>query len=176
MLHDFETSKAYGKRGENFIYQYLMNRPDIINIWDVRADPFYQDKDVDFITENEAGAKHFIEVKTDSYVSGNLFYETISSILSPGDDGCMNKTHADTLFYFYPNLKRLYIFDMRSFHSVMTELLDWFEAKGYGRRVANINMKGNGTFKSKGYIVPLEFFHRMDPKWMSVVDFDVVNI
>lgn len=168
IIHEFKKSLAYGKAGEEAVYAFLKEQTRIVHIWDVRENPLYQKKDIDFIIETNKGIRQFLEIKTDSYTSGNLYYEVLSSEHSKG---CMFKTEASHLYYYYPNLKKLYIFEMDKFRRFMNENLDWFTYKGYKKSVKN---KGYGAsiYTSVGYAIPLRLFHMMEPKWLTILDFE----
>ena len=166
-IYEFKKSLAFGKQGEDYIWNYLQNQQSIHKLWDVRSNPLYQRMDIDFISEDIDGKRNYIEVKTDSYTSGNIYYEVQSSANS---DGCMHKTKADTLYYFYPNMKQLYIFELNKFRDFIEFSLDWFDYKGYKKSVKNSSGNGDSIYISVGYAIPLSLFHMMEPKWMKLVE------
>ncbi|MGM0164872.1 hypothetical protein [Enterococcus sp. DIV1059_2] len=167
-IYEFKKSLEFGKKGEDFIWMYLQKQTNVCKLWDVRNNEFYQKIDIDFISESENGTKNYIEVKTDSYTSGNIYYEVLSSANS---DGCMYKTKADTLYYYYPNMSKLYIFDLNKFRDFVESCLDWFDFKGYKKSVKNYSGNGMSTYESIGYAIPLSLFHMMEPKWMEIITF-----
>ena len=87
-----------------------------------------------------------VEIKTDTYKTGNMFFETISNE-EYQTKGCLMKTNADFLFYYFPNYQNgvLYIFQMKAFRKFVLDNLSLFRE----RRVTNT------THTSLGYVVPL---------------------
>lgn len=102
-----------------------------------------------------------VEIKTDTYKTGNMFFETISNE-EYQTKGCLMKTNADFLFYYFPNYQNgaLYIFQMKAFRKFVLDNLSYFKE----RRVTNT------THTSLGYIVPLSYIENnfMEYKKYSV--------
>lgn len=94
------------------------------------------------------GKQVTIEIKTDTYKTGNMFFETISNE-EYQTKGCLMKTNADFLFYYFSNYQNgvLYIFKMKAFRKFVLDNLPHFRQ----RRVTNT------THTSIGYIVPLSY-------------------
>lgn len=99
---------------------------------------------IDFINGKQAT----VEIKTDTYKTGNMFFETISNE-EYQTKGCLMKTNADFLFYYFSNYQNgvLYIFKMKAFREFVLNNLSHFRM----RRVTNT------THTSIGYIVPLSY-------------------
>lgn len=95
-----------------------------------------------------SGKQATVEIKTDTYKTGNMFFETISNE-EYQTKGCLMKTNADFLFYYFSNYQNgvLYIFKMKAFREFVLENLSHFKQ----RRVTNT------THTSIGYIVPLSY-------------------
>ena len=107
------------------------------------------------------GRQSLVEIKTDTYKTGNMFFETISNE-EYQTKGCLMKTNADFLFYYFPNYQNgvLYIFKMNPFRKFVLDNLSAFRQ----RRVTNT------THTSIGYIVPLSYIENnfMEYKKYSV--------
>lgn len=162
-IHNFRQSMEIGKRGEEDIYNYLKNNEIIDNIIDVRNDKAYQKIDVDYLIYIN-GKEHKIEIKTDTYKSGNIYYETISSNES-STLGCFEKTEADYLFYYFINWGYLYIFSMEEYRKWFQEIEQEFINKGYQKKVKNRGYKDK-TYTSIGYAYPVSILEELNPKWM----------
>lgn len=115
---------------------------------DVSDDKFYQKYDIDFVVNFINGKQVTVEIKTDTYKTGNMFFETISNE-EYQTKGCLMKTSADFLFYYFPNYQNsvLYIFKMKAFRKFVLDNLSFFKE----RKVTNT------THVSIGYIVPLSY-------------------
>ena len=94
IIHEFHKSLKVGEEGEEHILEYLRRSDTVTNIIDVRDSAPYQKMDVDFLVTLTDGKEYKVEVKTDTYLSGNIYYETLSS-LEHDSIGCFEKTKAD---------------------------------------------------------------------------------
>lgn len=166
-IHSFVQSAKIGKIGEEDVLNYLNTNDNIESIEDVRYVREYQKKDIDFIVNFKDGKQNKIEIKTDTYKSGNIYYETVSS-LETDSIGCFEKTEADYLFYYYIALKDLYIFEMDQYR-------DWFQTQqasfkqlGYEKRPRNKG-RGDSTYTSIGYAYPVKILEELNPKWMRKI-------
>ena len=92
--YNFSDSINVGNRGEAIIKDFLAQDPKIKEIIDVSYIPEYQSKDIDFLVEFINGETKSIEVKTDTYISKNIFFETMSN-KENNVLGCMYKSEAD---------------------------------------------------------------------------------
>lgn len=148
-VYEFNSSNKIGHQGEQFVKQWILElHPNVSSITDVSDDKFYQKQDVDFVVNFTNGKQSLVEIKTDTYKTGNMFFETISNE-EYQTKGCLMKTNADFLFYYFPNYQNgvLYIFQMKAFREfVLNNLLQFRQ-----RRVTNT------THTSIGYIVPLSY-------------------
>ena len=104
----FITDNNVGRKGENIIYNYLMNRPSTDNVMDVSKSWWFQQFDIDFIQIDKNGSVNKIEVKTDRMAdkTGNMVYE-IYSDRRTCSQGCFEKTQADYILYYLINTKVL---------------------------------------------------------------------
>ena len=158
-LHDFEKSLNIGKQGESIILNFLLTLEDIKSIRQVQDIGFYQRKDIDFIVTFKNGKKYTVEIKTDTYKSPNLYYETISSVEN-NTLGCFEKTEADYLFYYFIELDILYIFKTKQFRKwAQKEILNHnqnpnkskLNKKEVFNKARNLN---KNYFTSVGYTIP----------------------
>ena len=139
----FNTDIQIGNKGENIIYDYLMNHPSTDSVVNVSNDMWFQQFDIDFIQVDGNGGVNKIEVKTDRLAdkTGNMIYEYWSDrrIFSVG---CFEKTQADYIFYYLINTKVLYIFNTQ-------ELREWVH-----KRKDKLWQTCMGDF-ALGYVIPL---------------------
>ena len=148
-VYEFNSSNKIGHQGEQFVKQWILElHPNVNSITDVSEDKFYQKQDIDFVVNFTSGKQATVEIKTDTYKTGNMFFETISNE-EYQTKGCLMKTNADFLFYYFSNYQNgvLYIFKMKAFREFVLENLSHFKQ----RRVTNT------THTSIGYIVPLSY-------------------
>ena len=148
-VYEFNSSNKIGHQGEQFVKQWILElHPNVSSITDVSEDKFYQKQDVDFVVNFTNGRQSLVEIKTDTYKTGNMFFETISNE-EYQTKGCLMKTNADFLFYYFSNYQNgvLYIFKMKAFRKFVLDNLSYFRQ----RRVTNT------THTSIGYIVPLSY-------------------
>ena len=99
-IYDFKGRDKLGQIGEAVCQEYLKTWPCVIDIKNVRKDKDYQNKDIDIVIKLKDNQTLTIEVKTDSYISGNMFYETISNDVK-NEIGCFEKTKSDFIFYYF---------------------------------------------------------------------------
>lgn len=90
-----------------------------------------------------------IEIKTDRYTSGNIFYETMSN-KEYDVAGCMIKSKADFLFYYFTVTHELYIMKFNQYREWFNENIDNFNKK----ELKNIDRKRINTYTSVGYLIP----------------------
>ena len=148
-VYDFNSSNKIGHQGEQFVKQWILElHPNVSSIIDVSDDKLYQKQNIDFVVDFINGKQTTVEIKTDTYKTGNMFFETISNE-EYRTKGCLMKTNADFLFYYFSNYQNgvLYIFKMKAFREFVLNNLSHFRE----RRVTNT------THTSIGYIVPLSY-------------------
>ena len=166
-IHNFKDSLALGEMGEEIILDYLQKSPTIQRIIDVRDEKLYQKMDVDLVVVTKDEQELKVEIKTDSYKSGNIFYEWTSAV-ETASVGCMEKTQADYLFYYFINLQTMYIFDMAAYRDWFNENKEMFDFLGYQKRVKNSQWNG-GTYETLGYAFPITILDDLNPKWIRKV-------
>lgn len=168
-VHDFNQSIKLGERGEKFVREWLTKRYGTDNVRDVRGDPKYRTVDIDFVVRNRSGTEVAVEVKTDQYTTHNIFYETVSAV-ETNSLGCMHKSKADYLAYYFINLEKLYIIELSEFN-------DWMRKQiAQGCTVAKLkqfkNKRYDGTtYTSQGYTLPLWYLEKnFCSKFMKIYD------
>lgn len=166
-IHDFKESLKVGERGEAVILDYLEKSPNIKKIIDVRDSKIYQEVDVDLIVKMNTGNELKIEVKTDTYTSGNIYYETVSAE-ETDSIGCFEKTQADYIFYFFMNLNTLYILEVDAYRNWFKEKQELFDILGYQKKPRNSRWNGS-TYTSVGYAFPVQTLEEENPRWMRKV-------
>lgn len=170
-VHNFTDSLKTGEAGEKLVLNFLNNKDNIDYIEDVSQDRIYQEKDIDSIVHFVSGKKQTLEIKTDTYKSPNLFYE-VTSAIETGSLGCLEKTEAERLMYYFVNLNLLYIFDMPKFRAWVNENKEMFDKKGYGKKLKN--NRYNGTqYTSFGYAFPRALLEEHNYDWVSKLEIDL---
>lgn len=154
-VHNFNKSINIGDYGEQIIKSYFGTNPNIVKITDVSKDKKYQDADIDFVVKLKNGEKISIELKTDTYDTGNIFYEAISN-KEHNVLGCMIKSKAKCLFYYFTKTKELYIIDFKAYKSWVNKNNARFARK----RIKNINRRGNAITHSIGLLIPKRIFEK----------------
>ena len=153
-VHNFKDSNVVGAKGEDLIIPFLQNKYSDKAIKDVRAVYEYRQKDIDFLLMNSDKTVYkSIELKTDSYadsdtvnyyeakemvdkatgkvglrISKNLMVETISHVLHR-TLGCMLKTEADEIYYFFINQNKIYVLDRKPFQKWFKQELPKHKAR-----------------------------------------------
>tara|TARA_R100000458_G_scaffold59898_1_gene72539 strand:+ start:6461 stop:7252 length:792 start_codon:yes stop_codon:yes gene_type:complete len=152
--HNFYDSNVIGKKGEELVMPFLQYKyPDKI-VKDVRAVGEYREKDIDFLLmESDNTVYKSIELKTDSYAdwdtvnfyeamemvnkatgevgvqrSKNLMVETISHVLCR-TPGCLVKTEADEIYYYFINQDKIYVLDREPFQKWFKQELPKHKAR-----------------------------------------------
>lgn len=145
-IYNFKESVKIGENGEKKIIEYVENTLGGI-VEDVRDKFMFRQNDIDIlVTYKYATDPVAVEIKNDTYTSGNFFFET-KSCIETNTPGCLYKTKAKQLYYYFENFNELYIIDMPSF-------LKWFEDnKSRFKRKEVKNYRRNGSiYTTEGYI------------------------
>lgn len=160
-IYEFKKSLNVGEIGEDIVEKYLGSLSNVKRIQSVKNDKKYQQDDIDFIVYFDKGKKASIEVKCDSYKSGNLYYET-KSCVEFNTLGCLEKTKADYIFYYFLNLNVLYIFKTNKFREwVRSEIKKYNLSPASSRikhkEVYNKAYDKKSLYTSQGYTIPLNY-------------------
>lgn len=149
--YDFNNSLLVGEEGEQIVATYLHNLSQFQEIKDVRDYPEFRTLDIDFVAKTTQGEVVSLEIKTDTYDTGNLFYETFSCV-ETSSIGCMEKTNADYILYYFTKTKELYILHTEEFRK-------WVNFKSYNFRSKKLfNIRHDQTrYTSMGYLIPKKY-------------------
>ena len=150
--HDFVNSIKVGEFGEQIIKKYLLQKDNILHITDVSKIPDFQKQDIDLVVDFRNGKRATIEIKTDTYTSGNIFYETLSN-KEYNVPGCMEKSSADFLFYYFTKTNELYIINFRKYREWFHQNISLFSKKEF----YNMDRSRTGKYTSVGYTIPKSF-------------------
>ena len=120
IIHNFNESINIGDYGEQIIKSYFETNPNVVDVIDVSQNKDYQNKDIDFLVKLKNGEYISVELKTDTYDTGNIFYEAISN-KEHNVLGCMIKSKAKCLFYYFIKTKELYIIDFKAYKKWVNE-------------------------------------------------------
>lgn len=163
IIHDFNESIKRGAEGEKIVEAYLKKMRNVHRVVAMANNPLFYHKDVDYVVEFEDRSKIMLEVKTDSYKSGNIYYETVSNE-KYNVDGCMEKTAAHWLAYYFSEFDRLYLLKMAEYKQLMDNLIKINHPAMKRKEVFNKARKAGETYKSIGYTLPLAVLEEMMPK------------
>lgn len=157
-IHAMEDSLKIGECGENIIYDYLKNLENVNYIEDVRDNFGYRKLDIDFIVKMNFINEYSVEVKTDNYISPNIFFE-IYSCVETNSIGCMRKTKAEYIFYYFLKSKELYILKTKQFNEWFDKNIDKFKEKSFKNKRYNPDKenKEDEYYTSKGYVIPKKY-------------------
>lgn len=160
-IYEFQKSLDIGELGEDIIEKYLNSLDNVIKIKSVKNIKKYQLADIDFLVYLKEGKEVSIEVKCDSYKSGNLYYET-KSCVEFDTIGCLEKTKADYIFYYFLNLKVLYIFKTKKFRKWVQKEIKLHNkypnlSKIEKKEVLNKAFNKKDLYTSQGYTIPLKY-------------------
>lgn len=156
MAHNFWEDKKEGKYGEYLVKKYWNEYFSSITEYaeDKSENPDYQKADIDLIVQYKQDKQRIIqtlEVKTDSTLYPNLFYETVSTSNQNGVEtpGCMITSEADVLLYVYSALDVMVVVELK-------QLREWVRSHFVlGGHFNEKNVK-NSTYDAKGYAIPIE--------------------
>lgn len=165
-IYDFRKSLDVGNEGESKIKSFILSLDHVESIESVQNIKQYQEDDIDFIVTFKNKQKCTIEVKTDTYKSGNLYYET-KSCVERNTLGCLEKTKADYIFYYFSKYDRLYILKTNPFRNWVKNEISKFSKnpstsllnkKEVFNRITFGSQKG--LYTSEGYTIPLNYIEK----------------
>lgn len=157
-IHNFEKSMKQGKAGEETIVRYIQSIEGVRRLYDVRENKAYQMIDIDFILETRGGKQQTLEVKADSYTTGNIFYETLSNV-EHNIPGCMYKTRAEYLYYYFTVTGELYILDMVEYRKWVESEIRNPQTKLERKKLKN-RSRSNGVSHTEGYLIPKSYLEQ----------------
>lgn len=129
----FEDDKRFAEIGESKCLWLLHNSDKTRNVMDVRHDAYFQELDIDFLQLDINHKVNKIEVKTDrkGHQTGNFVYETKSH----KTDGCMNRSHADFVYYYLVETDEVWVV-------IMPKLREWLKSQDIKEVVFHDGAKG----------------------------------
>ena len=163
-IHDFKTSNELGKIGEAIAKKYFDQSNKISSYLDVTEDDIYQEKDIDFILNMKNGNVITVEVKADKVPSSNIFFETISN-KEKNTLGCMLKTEADYVFYYFLAYKELYILKRKQYVNWVKKeklYLPGCDQKEFYNRATDAETGLTYLYTTGGYIIPKKYIIEKD--------------
>ena len=163
-IHDFKTSNELGKIGEAIAKKYFDQSNKISSYLDVTEDDIYREKDIDFILNMKNGNVITVEAKADKVPSSNIFFETISN-KEKNTLGCMLKTEADYVFYYFLAYKELYILKRKQYVTWVKKAklyLPGCDYKEFYNRAINRETGLTYLYTTGGYIIPKKYIIEKD--------------
>lgn len=165
-IYEFNKSLNVGNEGEEKIKDFILSLDHVESVESVQNIKEYQEYDIDFIVTFKNKMKYTIEVKTDTYKSGNLYYET-KSCVERNTIGCLEKTKADYIFYYFSKYDRLYILKTKYFRNWVKNEISKFCKNPKTSVLSKKNVFNKITFGSKkgiytseGYTIPLNYIEK----------------
>ena len=164
MSYDMKDTYSISEEGIKVTLDFLEKNDNIIKIIDVQDSEEYRKKDIDLIALFKNNKKATIEVKYDTYKSGNLYFETISN-MSKGTEGCLMYSEAHFLFYCFEKYKQIYILNLPKFR-------EWFikNKENFDRKTTSTKIGNKTVYQSEGYTIPLKAIKK-EFKYYKIVDF-----
>jgi len=156
--YTFEEKDSFSKKGIEIVSSYLRIAKETIEVRNVESDPNYQKNDIDIVWIYREQGDNFIvsiEVKTDSYTTGNFWFETISNE-ELKTIGCFFKSKAEYLFYYFTELDCLYIIHLKTAQSWLKENVSRFKES----RTTTKNNNNQYTHTTVGRLVPINVIIR----------------
>ena len=157
--YNFKISNQLGKFGELIAKKYFDQSNKISSYLDVTDDDIYREKDIDFILNMKNGNVITVEAKADKVPSSNIFFETISDI-EKNTLGCMYKTEADYIFYYFIAFKELYILKRKQYVDWVKKeklYLPGCDYKEFYNRATNAETGLTYLYTTGGYIIPKKY-------------------
>lgn len=147
--YNFNTSNKIGTDGVNEILKFLEKEKSILGVISVEENKSYQPKGIDFIAITNKEKLRKIEIKTDTYDTGNYFIETISNS-NKNTKGCLLTTESDFIFYYFIKKKELNIINTKEFQNWFEVNQDRFSSKKC------YTSAGSGNYSTIGKLVPIK--------------------
>ncbi len=130
----FWEDLTFGKSGEHIAWLDLLESPKTKQVLDVRFDPYFKEKDIDFLQLDFENNVNKIEVKADrkAHDTGNIVFETKSK----ASEGCLARSEADYIYYYIENTKEVLVLKVDALkgfikHTLPREIPMGDNARGY---------------------------------------------
>lgn len=144
--YGWKSQLEAGQRGVEAVSRYLLAHD--FHVQDVTNDRDWQHRDVDLLVRGKRKQRwKAVEVKTDSYTTGNIFLELVAS---SGRPGCVFKSRADVWCYWLSSLGILLLIELPALQYWLLE-----HASDYRRSRVN-SSRGRGRWSVDGIAVPYE--------------------
>lgn len=146
--YDFKERNDLSKIGISKVVNYLYSLKETVYVDNVEDDREFQEFDIDLIHSTHNNVFN-IEVKADTYDSGNFFFETVSNA-TKGTLGCFMYTCADYVHYYFTKYNTLYVLPMPATR-------DWFNINKFRFKEKKLATKNGNKllYYSYGYAVPI---------------------
>lgn len=171
--HNFYEDLKKGAYGEYLVKKYMHKffEKRISFAEDKTAVKKYQKADIDFVVSFTDRAVETIEVKNDSTLSKNLFYETISVKREEGEDtpGCMLASEADVLFYVFQGMDLALVMSL-------PKLREWVNAFLSCGGTLQSKEVGNIGYQAEGYLVPIRLLMGDHSGWAGLEGLKIVDL
>lgn len=172
-LNLFHTDTIRGDYGEYRVKKFLseLYGDSLEYAEDKSLNKYYQKAGIDLIIQYLNGAMTTIEVKNDSTVSKNIYFETISQS-KPGEEdvpGCMLTTEAENIFYMFEELDVVLIMQTQ-------QLREWVKSYLANGGVLETRTVQNFTYSSQGYLIPIERLMGAHDGWTGVYGMRVIDM
>lgn len=143
-VYGFDEQMAVGDEGVRFIQDYLTSRKYLVE--DVTGNRDYQRQDIDLRVKGQRKqAWRTVEVKTDTYTSGNIYLE----LANGKNPGCVFKSRAEIWAYWFPNLSILLWISLPALQLWLALHLHEYERKKV------MSGRGKGRWMVEGIAVPI---------------------
>lgn len=171
--HNFKKSYVHGKNGEETVKKWFVAQKSVERYEDVSENPAFQKLDIDGIVWLTDGTHRTVEIKTDSYTTGNMFYET-QSCVEMNTIGCMERCNAKYLYYYFTALKSMYVFHMDAFRQWALAEHEANPRVLKDKLLENDSRNETTVHHSAGFIIPLTYLEQHFPTkfWKK---FDMTN-
>lgn len=146
-MGDWYRDLATGKRGEELVSRLLIAHPLHVAVDDVRDDPSYQERDIDFVWHT----RHWrlsIDVKAERRMRENLFIETVSNC-TKHTPGWVYKSGADLIAYTFLDKQLVFVFDLPLMRAFLRENASLY------RGHAKTTKDGKLQYETEGALVPV---------------------
>lgn len=162
--YNMQEQCKHGVLGEQIVMTWAKNcSTSTIALIDVRQSPNIQKKDVDFYLLIRTGAVMAMEVKTDRYLSLNLFIELKSNV-KYNTAGWAWKSEADYVIYMFPITGRTIVIPMKAFRKWLNEQEQTGRIGRFKVREVLNRPKNGEEYWSKGILVPIKVFLQEIPE------------
>jgi hypothetical protein len=148
-VYSFSEGLSVTKSGTEEILRWMRKRRETLKIQNFENDRAYQRHDVDYIwvTKNNI---HLVEIKVDRYgYTGNFFLET-QSCKEKNTPGCFIYTKSTLFFYYFQQIKKLYVLPMP-----LTR--QWFleREESFPQRETTTLLPDGDVYTTVGRLVPI---------------------